>query len=95
MHDVSDVQIRDSDVKSTIQKLRSGERFESVAFAEKLASFVNKDIDNYYKQIKTDVFHYFEENYDEFWDDFFSGFSQTSAFSNSSCHVFFIFPSTS
>lgn len=75
MHDVSNIQIIDPDVKLIISKLRSDERFESVTFAESIANLINKDINNSYEQVATELIHYFsEENYDEFWDDFHSWF---------------------
>jgi hypothetical protein len=75
MHDVSDIQVNDPEVMLTIEKLRKGERFESLIFAQNLADLLNKNIDNYYEQIKTELKHYFyEDKYDELWEDFNSWF---------------------
>lgn len=75
MHDVSDIQVNDPEVMLTIEKLRKGERFESLIFAQNLAYLLNKNIDNYYEQIKTELKHYFyEDKYDELWEDFNSWF---------------------
>lgn len=71
MHDVSDIQMNDLEVRSIIEKLRKGERFESLAFAESIASLFNEKIDNYYEKIKTGLRHYFyEDKYDELWEEF-------------------------
>jgi hypothetical protein len=75
MHDVSDIQVNDPEVMLTIEKLRKGERFESLTFAQNLADLLNKNIDNYYEQIKIELKHYFyEDKYDELWEDFNSWF---------------------
>lgn len=71
MHDVNDIQINDPEVKTIIEKLRKGERFESLAFAESISSLFNEKIDNYYEKIKTGLRHYFyEDKYDELWEEF-------------------------
>ena len=71
MHDVSDIQMNDPEVRSIIEKLRKGERFESLAFAESISSLFNEKIDNYYENIKTGLKHYFyEDKYDELWEEF-------------------------
>lgn len=74
MHDVNDIQVNDPEVKIIIEKLRKGERFESLAFAKNLASVLNKDIDNYYEKIKTELKDYFVDKFDELWEDFHSWF---------------------
>jgi hypothetical protein len=71
MHDVSDIQMNDPEVRSIIEKLRKGERFESLAFAESISSLFNEKIDNYYEKIKTGLRDYFyEDKYDELWEEF-------------------------
>jgi len=75
MHDVSDIQVNDPGVRLIIEKLRRGEKFESLAFAENLAFLLNKKIDNYYEKIKTELKNYFyEDKYDELWEEFNSWF---------------------
>lgn len=76
MHDVSDIQVNDPEVRSIIEKLRKGKGFASLAFAESLASLLNKKIDNYYEKIKTELKDYFyEDKHDELWEEFHSWFS--------------------
>lgn len=74
MYDITDIQINDPEVKRIIEKLKKGERFESLNFAENLASLLNEDIDDYSKRIKTDLRDYFADKFDEFWDDFHQTF---------------------
>ena len=75
MHDVSDIQIYDQKAKIIIEKLRQGERFESLVFAENLASLFNKEIDNFNEQIKTELKDYFyEDKIEELWEEFHSWF---------------------
>ena len=71
MYDVSDIQMNDPEVRSIIEKLRKGGRFESLAFAESISSLFNEKIDNYYEKIKTELKYYFyEDKYDELWEEF-------------------------
>jgi len=74
MHDVSDVQIIDPDARRTIEKVKAGERFESIAFAESVAVSLNKNIDDPLKHIETGLDFYFSNQYEELEEDFFSWF---------------------
>ncbi|RJQ78950.1 MAG: DUF4145 domain-containing protein [Desulfobacteraceae bacterium] len=74
MHDVSEIQIIDPEARNIIDKLRKKVNFETLNFAENLAAIINKNIDTDSKKVRIEIEEYFNDNFDELWDDFFSWF---------------------
>lgn len=75
MHNVKEIQLKDTEAKTTLDRLIHKQRFASTVFAEKIAELFKLDIDQSLDTIETDLETYISgEKHNELWKDFFSWF---------------------
>ena len=75
MHNVKEIQLKDSKAEDTLDRLIHKQRFASTAFAEKTAELFKLDIDQSLDTIETDLETFISgEKHDELWKEFFSWF---------------------
>ena len=75
MHNVKEIQLKDTEAKNTLDRLINKKRFASTAFAETTAELFKLDIDQSLDTIEMNLETYISgEKHDELWKDFFSWF---------------------